>query len=257
MTARRVVTDDTKTSETKGGGSKISEQQAKQPAVVATADTAQKAPLRPTPPSVRTRRSRTRIAAGVALMVVCGLAGGALVTRGEKPESVLVLRHSVEAGDSLQRSDLTTKQVTNGKGLNSVSQEQIGSLVGRYVTGDLPAGTLVSPAMVADRFGPIAGRSTVGIAVKLGQRPAAGLTAGQQVRLVLGAGQGTQANALPKGLLVGQTWRAQIVAIGTSSSQDGLTTVDVSVSTEDAPTVATAASLGSMALVLDPMPESR
>lgn len=215
-------------------------------------------PAAPSGPPVRMRRSPVRMGLGAALIAVGGLGGAYLASQGGQSHEIVVLRSNVDAGEKITRADLATRSVSSSSQIPGISANNMGAVVDRYATGNLPAGTVLVPGMASSTFSPTTGQSVIGISVKTSQRPAVGLQAGQRVRLVMGspgAGGGASAGGgqpdqLPGGITVGQSWPAQIVAIG-RPNDDQTVTVDVTVGTDTATQIATAASTGGVSIVLE------
>lgn len=216
------------------------------------------APAGPAGPPVRMRRSPVRMGLGVALIAVGGLGGAYLASQGGQSHEIVVLRNTVDAGEKITRADLATRSVSSSSQITGVPADNMAAVIDRYATGNLPAGTVLVPGMASTTFSPTTGQSVIGISVKTSQRPAAGLQAGQRVRLVMGspasgggAPAGQQPGQLPGGITVGQAWPAQIAAIG-QPNDDQTVTVDVTVGTDTATQIATAASTGGVSIVLEP-----
>lgn len=202
----------------------------------------------PIPERVKGRRRPALIGLGVALVAVFGLAGAFLATAGRDTHAVIVVAADVPAGAQIQASDLTTTNMTRTAGLRAVPAEDLDAVIGMHASGPLSAGSLLNPAMVAERLEPADGEAIIGIGLTPSQLPATGLQGGDQVTLIVTwTNQGGLEGAPAPGE---SSWQATVVAVG-PSNDDQTRTVDFSLSSDDARAAAAAAGLGSIAVVLD------
>ena len=138
--------------------------------------------------------------------------------------------------------------IASNTGINYVAWQYANRVAGVYAAVQIPAGTLLTPADLAN--GPVvgAGRATVGLALKAGQIPS-GLEPGQAVAVVLTGPPGQARGASPGGATV-LVARATVLSLAppTASSGDA-TAVTVAVPDAAAAEVATAAAAGEVALV--------
>ena len=199
------------------------------------------APLR-----VRGRRaSRTALSLAIALVVVCGLAVAALVFYARGGHAYLALARPVAYGAQIQPADLVTVQLGADSGLAPIPAAEKDSVMGRYATMPLAAGTLVTRAQLSDASVPGPGHQVVSVTLKADQAPARALAAGTPVLLV----------RTPDGSTVnGQSSPLSPVS-GTVSATRELeygagVVVDVVVDAGDGPAVAMAASTGHIAVVV-------
>ena len=123
-------------------------------------------------------------------------------------------------------------------------------VVGKAALTGWPAGTLRSPRLVGDAPTLAAGQDLVPVRVKLGQRPAQGLTLGQAVLAV----PAPVDPASPGGtvFLAVQPIRATVVSFGEPDPATGDVVVDLKVPQADAVALARAAATGSVTLVVLP-----
>lgn len=199
-------------------------------------------------PKLRQRRPMRLFYLGIILLVVCGLTGGWLYSRGGQTTSVVTTRATLKPGTAISADQLATVQLPAGTGLGSISADQLATLVGKYPASVIPAGAVLIPAMITDSLNPPAGRTLVGVGLKAGQLPARGLVGGDHVRIVVTAAPtgGSPNGAQP----VGTSWAGVVLSAGATTST-GITTVDILIDQAVAATVAAAAGAGNVAVVLD------
>ena len=145
-------------------------------------------PLRP-PTGRRNRRSALLI--GSLVLVFASIAGFAeLYSSADHKVPAVVLVRSVTQGHVLTQSDLGVADVALSSGVGYVPVDQASQLAGKRTAAAIPSGSLLTLADVttAPAIGP--GDAVVGIALKQGSLPAAGLSPGDLVMVVQTAGPG-------------------------------------------------------------------
>lgn len=195
------------------------------------------------------RQWSPRALIGAGLLVVLGglmvmVALPAYTSRVE----VLVLARAVRAGHVLAADDLATAQVAAGAEVSTVRAAARDTVIGRMARSDLSAGVLLSPSLVADSNGFVAGQALVGLALKTGQLPATGVSAGQRVSIVGTPGTVTGSTSP----LAAASFSGVVVSAGVKDPATGLTVLDVRVRQADAPAVARLASTGNLAVLVLP-----
>ncbi|MDP9164723.1 MAG: SAF domain-containing protein [Actinomycetota bacterium] len=98
---------------------------------------------------------------------------------------VLALRHDIVAGQALTAGDLKVLTV-DAPGLTTIAARDETSVVGKALSVSLPAGSLISPALLVGTAGPLGGQAIVGAALKPGAFPP-DLSPGARVQLYAGA----------------------------------------------------------------------
>lgn len=193
--------------------------------------------------AVKPRRNMRLVLLGVALAVVFALLAVWAVNRAGEARSVVVAIHDVRAGDRIESSDLATTQLRGGDEVQTVPGSKLSSLVGKRAVQSMPSGSLVSESDFANRITPRSGDAVVPIPVTSGQYPASGLQRGDVIRVVVtGGGQSVE------GLEPGTTFNGVVLALG-DADEKGTMTVDVSISTTDAPSAAAAAGTGRISII--------
>jgi hypothetical protein len=195
--------------------------------------------------AVRTRRRPALIAIGVALVSVGSLAAVYLTQVVGRTVPVVALTRTVQAGEIIQRADLTIAHVNTDPALHPVSADRLASLVGERAALDLPAGSLLTDEAVTNQVLPGAGLSIVGVALTSSQLPAVPLRSGDRVRIVdTPAAQGDPPSGPPV------TISGEVVSV-VGPSDTGLTVVNVLIPTGQAAGLAAHVATARVALVLD------
>src|SRR3954452_20044907 len=128
------------------------------------------------------RRSRvSEIVVGVVVVAACGLGTVLWQASSSHRERVLVLAHAVKAGEPITSGDLTVGDVHLGTGVDAVPTDEAGRVLAHVAVADLPAGTLVAPALFVDRPALPTGARIVGIALAPAELPTFDLRPGQKV----------------------------------------------------------------------------
>lgn len=214
----------------------------------ATVDTPARAVPASAPGRVRgQRRNPVALGLAVALAVVSGLAVAGLVVAGRGGHLYLAVARPVAYGAQIHAEDLATVRVATDAALAPVPASQKASIVGRYATMPLAAGTLLGASQVSAQAVPGPGRQVVSVALKADQAPARPLTPGATVLLVRtpdpsGLSGGGQA--------VAPTPVAGTVAASRQLDASGGVVVDVVVAEGDGPAIATSAAAGHVAIVV-------
>lgn len=200
-------------------------------------------PAREEVTAVKPRRNLRLVLLGVALAVVFALLAVWAVNRAGEARQVVVVTQDVRAGDRIEASDLGTTQLRGGEDVSTVQARDLNSLVGRRATQSMPSGTLVNDSDFAQRIIPRSGDVIVPVSVTSGQYPASGLQRGDVVRVIVtGGGQSVE------GLEPGTAFDGVVLSLG-EADEKGAMTVDVSISSTEAPSAAAAAGTGRISIV--------
>lgn len=131
----------------------------------------------------RGRRQIPLVVVGVLLVVGGALAfADASLHLGSRQE-VLVVSHSVAAGDVLTARDVSVVRVSTGSGVSVIPLSSESSVIGRPVAVPLVAGALLTRGEVGTTSPVGAGSDVVAVGLKAGQYPPA-LAAGDRVLVV-------------------------------------------------------------------------
>lgn len=187
--------------------------------------------------------------AAIAIVLIVGL--GALgayfyAKAGEKTPVVVVTR-DVPAGHRIAREDLSTVNVAGG--VTAIAGSHLDSVVGQVAAVELLPNTLLQRSMVTSASPLPPGSSMVGVELKPGQLPAAGVSDGARVQVLqLPNTNTTSAASSPQNATVLAT-AARVYDSASDPSQTGGSLVTLIVPSEDAAPIAAASSAGLVALV--------
>lgn len=120
-----------------------------------------------------------RAAAGLVLTVLCVVAIGQYTAASDEGLAVLVVAQPVAAGQVITEADLAETEIVPGDAA-VVESSDLASVVGQSAAFALPAGTMLSPAMLGPAATPVPGRAEATVALAEGAYPA-GLQAGAHV----------------------------------------------------------------------------
>ena len=192
-----------------------------------------------------TRRVRLpELAIGILVLVAFAL--GALLwhlgTTTKAP--ALVLATDVSRGGAIQATDLRTAFITTDDQLARVTDPA--SVVGKVALIDLPAGTLMTSAVVAEASVIEPGDGVVGLALDPGQYPALGLAPGDRVNVV----RSSDAPVDPDGADPDQALARGATVFEVEDLASDRKLVSIRSSEADAEAVASAAGSGGLRLVL-------
>ncbi len=202
-------------------------------------------------PATTTRlaaRNRTRIIAGVLVMVVSALTAGLLYANLGHRQPVLAVARDVAAGQVIRDADLKQVLVPEVEGVHTIAARERASTVGRTAAVRLVAGSLLSPEQITTGAGIDPASAVVGAVLKAGQYPI-GLRAGDKVLAVAMPSDAEVAagtDASPAQI------SATVVAIEETSSVDRDLSISLAVNPADAAVLAVAGAKSRIALVLAP-----
>jgi len=194
------------------------------------------------PPNRRVRVPE--LAIGVLVLVAFAL--GALLWHlsTTSKSAALVLASGVSRGEVVEATDLRTAYISTDEQLVRVTDPA--SVVGKVALNDLSAGTLMTPAAVADASVLEPGDGVVGLALDPGQYPALGLAPGDRVNVV----RSGDAPVDPNGADVNQVLARGATVFEVEELASDRKLVSIRSSEADAETVAAAAGSGALRLVL-------
>ena len=199
------------------------------------------------PPPSPIPRSRRRPAAAVAALTaaVVGALGIAYVwTQTTNASAVLVVTHDVARGEVIQAADLGTARINADPALKPIAAARENAIVGQRAATSIPAGTLLSDAMVTTSVVPGAGQSMVPVDLPAEQAAGLGLVVGDHVKVVLTAADGQKPSGNPQ-------FTAADVAGVTPSPEGTKTVVALVVSEADGPVLADRVAAGHFYVIVD------
>lgn len=200
----------------------------------------------------------------VLVVLVGGLIafGGAQVLT--KQTQVLAVAQDVPVGGTITDADLSVASVTKDPNISPIPASDRSQIVGMIAQVGLVKGELLTRAQVGTSSGFAAGQMLVALALKQGQFPARGLTAGEKVLIIgtpgangsTGSGSGSSSSSPTSGGggtgSQGAGIDGTVAEVGTMNPATQVTVIDVRVSASDGVSVAQLASTGNLAVILLP-----
>jgi hypothetical protein len=190
------------------------------------------------------RRSRLTVTLLLAVALLGGLAFYGLWSSAGDREPVVAVAQRVNAGETIESSDLTEAQVADDSALSPVSASELDDLVGQQAAVDLVPGSLVTSEQVTDQVVPEAGQAVVPLPVKPGQLPGTPLYPGDQVLVVDTPMENDSPPRTPP-----TPTEATVVGV-VYDEVAGITVVDLAVDEADAPLLAARGQTGRVAVYL-------
>ncbi|WP_307874090.1 MULTISPECIES: SAF domain-containing protein [unclassified Frankia] len=179
----------------------------------------------------------------MVLVAGCAVAGLLVGVRVGSRAPVLVLARPVSVGQVLTAADVRQVRIS-ADGLDTIPAGSMGSVVGRPVAFSLPAGTVLTRAVVGAAQVPPVGKAIAAVGLKAGQYPT-GLSAGSRVLVVVTPTASAVTTSDSSG--VAQAWQATVVAVTVSETAQ-TTVVSLQLDEADARALA-AAPVGQVSLV--------
>jgi hypothetical protein len=218
---------------------------------------------------VTSRSRRPLVAIVSALLVFTSIAVFASVYSSANHQTPsLIVVQTIQEGQRISGTDLGQASVAISAGVSPIPVASAPLLAGKRAAVTIPAGSLLTLADVAGSAPIAAGEAVVGMALKDGEYPSAGVESGDQVMIVQsaspgapatntgsgsGSGSGSQdGGGSATGVLVPQATVFDVGPPSANSSNGASLLVSVEVSTTLAAEVSTAASAGEVSLVLLP-----
>jgi len=206
------------------------------------------------------RRRPTQVAASLLLVAVCSALFAVAYSNATHQESVLALTEPVDQGALILQSDLKTVRAALAPGISAIPSTDASRVINRRASVGLEPGSLLVGADVTSSAAPLSGEALVGLALKAGQLPASGVSAGELVDIVLTSAPGTpdtatsslqpEPSALDAGTVLAASVPVEDVETGSATSESGTVNVSVLVASPIAPLVANASVAGQVALIV-------
>jgi hypothetical protein len=174
-------------------------------------------------------------AVGIAVVAACGLVAVVWNATSDATSPVIVLARDVARGTVLAGADLRVERVRVPGAVPTIAPQDARRLLGRIATVDLPAGTLVSASLLADRPAATGNERVVGLALGAGETPLR-LRRGDRVDVIRTPTAGTGVAPAPEVLVTG----AVIADVETADDPQRTVRVGVIVPAVSAPVVAAA-----------------
>lgn len=197
--------------------------------------------------SVRTRAPASRAIIAAAFIVLGAVVSYLVFVNVSNTTQVWVAKSSIVRGHTIVQDDLTTMSITAGQDSKAIPQAKLDQILGKVATTDLPTGALVTMSSISDHLGVPNGKALVGMTLGPGKLPAQTLQAGDSVVLVPVPAQG----AAPVDVTAAETIPAVVSQVRPVPNTNDVV-VDVYVSTQVAPNVASRGAAGALSLYLAP-----
>ena len=213
-------------------------------------------------PSAPRERKPALAALAVLLVALGAVAAGYLVISAGHRVGAVEITQEVGQGQQIPAAAIKEVEIASNSGVNYVAWQYASRVAGVFAAVQIPAGTLLTPAMTTATSNLAAGKVEVGLSLKAGQAPA-NLLIGQTVEAFpVGNGSGCAANGTVGGTSNGNgnavspgvpIATGTIASVSGSTSSNGTTAaVTLAVSSADAGTLACYASAGDVAIALTP-----
>jgi hypothetical protein len=192
------------------------------------------------------RRNRTRIAAGVVLMLACALGIGVAFANAAERTPVLVVDHPIRVGQTIEASDLREVLVGSTPANATIAASRRATVIGRTAAVDLAEGSLLAPSQLTSGPAAETGRAVIGASLKSGQYPAE-LAAGDRVLVITlppDSETSTDRTSTPSAIA------ATVVGVHTTDS--GEVSVSLAVDPDEATQLAIAGARQRLSVVLAP-----
>jgi hypothetical protein len=215
-------------------------------------------------PSAPRERKPALAALAVLLVALGAVAAGYLVINAGHRVGAVEITQQVGQGQRIPASAIKEVEIASNSGINYVAWQYANRVAGVYAAVQIPAGTLLTPAMTTATNNLAAGKVQVGLSLKPGQAPA-NLLIGQSVEAFgVGTGSGCAAAAAGGGGAGGTgggsgagpgvpiTTGVIASVVGSTASNGSTAAVTLAVPDADAGVLACYASAGDVAIALTP-----
>lgn len=132
----------------------------------------------------RDRPRRGLIATGVVVVLVCVFAAALVYQHQGGKVSVIKVAKAVPAGHKIEPGDLTTAQMASSD-IPAFAGSHMHEVYGKVAAVGLVPGEVLNAAMVTTKPATPPGYVVAGVSLKAGQLPAGGVSAGDQVMVIL------------------------------------------------------------------------
>jgi hypothetical protein len=170
-----------------------------------------------------------------------------VIKAGHKVAAVEIVQQ-VGQGQRIPASAIREVEISADSGLNYVAWQYAGKVEGVFAAVQIPAGTLLTPAMTSSSNNLAAGKVQVGLSLKPGQEPGSLMVGNTVEAFAVGTGSGCGANtSLTTPIATGT-----VTGAGAATSSGNTATLTLAVPQEDAGILACYASAGNVAITLLP-----
>jgi hypothetical protein len=224
----------------------------------------------------KVRRPVMALASTVLIFASIAIFAGLYANAGHRIPIVAVVR-PVHQGQQISSSDLGVVNASISGSVQTIPYSAVGSVVGKQAAVALVPGSILTPGDISTASRIPAGDAIVGIALKPGQLPSAGVVPGEQVMVVQtgqpgspapslsssgsGSGSGSSAGSgsstssgqsTSDGVLVPRALVYDVATPSAASGNGSTQLVSVELAQELAPAVSVAAAAGQVSIVVLP-----
>ena len=215
------------------------------------------------PVSPRSRRP-LKVLASLVVVLASIAAFAHIYASANRQTDVLTVTQTIQQGQQLTATDLGQASVSISGGVTPIPLSDASQLQGKRAAVTIPAGSLLTVGDITAAQPIAAGYAVVGMALKAGQLPSAGVASGDQVMIVQTASPGASLGSTPDpgsssaeaeastGVLVPQANVFDVEIPPASAGSSASQLVSVEVSTTLAAAVSNAAAADQVSLVLLP-----
>ncbi len=130
------------------------------------------------------QRNTLWIIAGIALVLISGLAAATVVQSLSGRVDVLVAARLIAEGEVVEPGDLKSTSLAVEPGVRAISPSELNNLIGMVATGPIGEGAIVHPSQFIDGNTEDQPTVIVGAALEAGQYPLSGLRPGDRVKVI-------------------------------------------------------------------------
>ncbi len=217
------------------------------------------------PKSNKVRRPVMALASTVLIFASIAIFADLYARAGHRVPIVSVVR-PVHQGQQIASSDLGEVEASISGSVHPVPYSAVGSVVGKEAAVALVPGSILTTGDVSNTSSIPGGDAIVGVALKPGQLPSAGVVPGQQVMVIQTGLPGSPAPTFPSststssqassvGVLVPRAEVYDVASPGSSPGGSSSQMVSIQLPQNLAPAVSVAAAAGEVSIIVIP-PES-
>jgi hypothetical protein len=215
-------------------------------------------------PSAPRERKPALAALAVLLVALGAIAAGYLVINAGHRVGAVEITQEVGQGQRIPASAIKEVEIASNTGINYVAWQYANRVAGIYAAVQIPAGTLLTPAMTTATNNLAAGKVQVGLSLKPGQAPgnlligqtveAFGVGTGSGCGATSAGGGGTGGTGGGNGTGPGVPITTGVIAsvFGSTATNGSAAAVTLAVPDADAGVLACYASAGDVAIALTP-----
>ena len=215
-------------------------------------------------PSAPRERKPALAALAVLLVALGAVAAGYLVINAGNRVGAVEITQQVGRGQRIPASAIKEVEIASNSGINYVAWQYANRVAGVYAAVQIPAGTLLTSAMMTATNNLAAGKVQVGLSLKPGQAPgnlligqtveAFGVGTGSGCGATSAGGGGTGGTGGGNGAGPGVPITTGVIAsvVGSTASNGSTAAVTLAVPDADAGVLACYASAGDVAIALTP-----